>query len=108
LEYELKLQLHPKKVIIHDVNQGIPFVGYRIFYDHVLIRGKTLVRMRKKLKLRKLMIEKGDDDFSIEACLCSIREHLNRADAFGLQNNLFNVLNQKTKIKHTEQLRLFQ
>lgn len=44
LEDNLKLTLHPEKVFIQNVSFGVPFVGYRIFYDHILIRGKTLRR----------------------------------------------------------------
>jgi len=52
LNNHLKLHLHPEKVILQNVKNGVPFVGYLIFYDHVKIRGNTLLRMRRKLKKR--------------------------------------------------------
>jgi len=41
LQSELDLSLHPKKLTIKNVDCGVLFVGYRIFYDHVLVRGES-------------------------------------------------------------------
>lgn len=45
----LKLELHPKKVIIRKLIQGIDFVGYVIFPHHRLVRTRTKQRMKKRL-----------------------------------------------------------
>lgn len=41
LRENLKLTLHPKKIAIKNVTQGVTFVGYRIFYDHTYKRRNT-------------------------------------------------------------------
>jgi len=46
----LKLELHPKKVIIRKLSQGIDFIGYVLFEHHILLRTKTKRRMKKRLK----------------------------------------------------------
>jgi hypothetical protein len=46
----LRLELHPKKVIIKKLSQGIDFVGYVLFERHVLLRARTKRRMKRRLK----------------------------------------------------------
>ncbi len=111
LEYELKLSFHPKKVIIHNVKDGLPFVGYRIFYDHVTIRGSTLLRMRRKLKKRRIKCFEENDTKSLEATLSALRGHLQHANAYRLEKNLLEqqpIIPKVKKGKRTnEQLKLF-
>jgi retron-type reverse transcriptase len=109
--YELKLKFHPKKVIIQNIKNGLPFVGYLIFYDHVLIRGSTLLRMRRSLKKRIIQCAENNDNKSLEATLSALRGHLQRANAYGLEKNLLEQPVIKPKVKKikisNEQLRLF-
>ena len=46
----LQLELHPKKLIIRKLSQGIDFVGYILFSQHTLVRTRTKQRMKKRLK----------------------------------------------------------
>ncbi len=50
LTENLQLELHPKKLIIRKLNQGIDFVGYVLFERHILLRAQTKRRMKKRLK----------------------------------------------------------
>ena len=50
LAQNLRLELHPKKVIIRKLQQGIDFVGYVLFEKHVLMRTRSKQRMRRSLK----------------------------------------------------------
>ena len=50
LEHHLRLQLHPKKVTIRKLSQGIDFVGYLFFSKHCLLRVQTKKRMKGRLK----------------------------------------------------------
>lgn len=49
LENTLRLTLHPKKVIVRKLIQGIDFVGYVIFPNHRLVRTRTKQRMKRRL-----------------------------------------------------------
>lgn len=90
LKEKLKLQLHPKKVTIKNVKDGIPFVGYRIFYDHILIRGSTLLRMQRKYKLRKKQLKKGlIDEYKLNSTIKSFEGHLKKANAWKLKQKMF-------------------
>jgi len=85
LKDALDLQLHPKKVAIKNVSEGVPFVGYRIFYDHMLVRGSTLRRIQKKYHKRIKLFRKGlisQDELS--QTHSSIRGHLKHANAHRL------------------------
>jgi len=110
LGYELKLGFHPKKVIIQNVKNGLPFVGYLIFYDHVLVRGSTLLRMRRRLKKRKMEYAETNDNKTLEAVYSAIRGHLQHANAYQLEKNLLedpSEIPKARKIKEIEQLKLF-
>lgn len=50
LENKLRLQLHPDKVFIKTLNSGVDFLGWVIFPDHRILRGKTRKRMFKRIK----------------------------------------------------------
>jgi hypothetical protein len=46
----LRLELHPKKLIIRKLTQGIDFVGYVLFEKHIVARTRTKQRMKTRLK----------------------------------------------------------
>lgn len=51
LENTLRLTLHPKKVIVRKLIQGIDFVGYVLFPHHGLVRTSTKQRMKRRLNV---------------------------------------------------------
>jgi len=91
LKDRLKLKLHPKKLTIKDVKDGVPFVGYRIFYDHVLIRGNTLLRMQRNYRKKTRLVKAGklpaEKLAQTQASICG---HLKHANAWNLKRKLFN------------------
>ncbi|MFA5514279.1 MAG: reverse transcriptase/maturase family protein [Sphaerochaetaceae bacterium] len=85
LKETLNLRLHPKKIAIKNVKEGVPFVGYRTFYDHILVRGSTLRRMQKKYRKRIKLFQKGlISDNELSQTHSSMRGHLKHADAHRL------------------------
>lgn len=86
----LKMTLHPKKSCIQKNKNGMCFVGYRIFWDHILIRGNTLLRMQKKyqkkvsnFRKRKIPLKKLVETEN------SIKGHLKHANAYNLAKKMF-------------------
>lgn len=53
LKQNLKLELHPNKIIIRKPNQGMDFLGYVVFSHHKLLRTKTRKRMFKKIEVAR-------------------------------------------------------
>ena len=90
LEKNLKLKLHPKKTVIYPVKNGVPFVGYRIFHDHVLIRGNSLIRMQRRLKKRYQQLAREEiNQTEFQQSVSSFQGHLKHADTYWLQKCLF-------------------
>ena len=54
LQEKLKLQLHPKKIILRKLNWGIDFLGYIVLPHYVLPRTKTKMRLLKRLNEKNL------------------------------------------------------
>ncbi len=55
----LKLDLHTNKSKIKNLDLGISFLGYRIFYYHKLLRKSNLRRFNKDLKNKLSLYEQG-------------------------------------------------
>lgn len=70
LERELELQLN-QKTCIRPINQGIEFVGYRIWSNRVVLRKSTTLRIkrnlkgiRKRYKVNKVTFKKATETFN--------------------------------------------
>ena len=50
LQTELKLNLHPRKIVLRKLSQGIDFLGYVILPYHRVLRTKTKRRMFRKVR----------------------------------------------------------
>ncbi|HIJ01218.1 TPA: hypothetical protein HA363_01070, partial [Candidatus Woesearchaeota archaeon] len=48
LKEKLSLELHPDKSKILKLQKGANFLGFRIFYNHKLIRKKNLKKFERK------------------------------------------------------------
>ena len=59
LKSRLQLCLHPQKVEIRKLSQGIDFLGYVVLPHHIVLRTKTKRRMFKKLRQKRLALESG-------------------------------------------------
>lgn len=89
LNEELKLILHPKKSFVQNAKNGISFVGYRIFYDHILIRGSTLIHFRKKHKRRLKQLKKGKiTQDELRQSELSFKGHMKHANTWNLEKML--------------------
>lgn len=93
LRDHLGLSLHPKKVSIQEVSHGVTFVGYRIFYDHILVRSKTKRRFQKRFNKRIKAAAKGKfEKEKLTLMVDSFMGHLKHADTWGLKHVLFRNL----------------
>ena len=54
LECQLSLKLHPRKIIIRRINQGIDFLGYVILPHYRVLRTKTKRRILKRINEKNL------------------------------------------------------
>ena len=91
LSDRLKLQIHPHKISIRKLRQGIDFLGYVILPFHCRIRTKTRKRVYKKLKQRVKEYEAGlISKYTFEQSLNSYLGTMSHANTHELQNELKN------------------
>jgi hypothetical protein len=87
----LKLSLHPKKISIRDVGQGIDYLGYVILPHYRLLRSKTKHRIFRKLKARVRQYRQGQlDEQTLSQSLQSYLGALSHAHAYQLSQDLKN------------------
>lgn len=60
LDLKLGLQLHPQKVQIRKLLQGIDFLGYVVLPHHTVLRTSTKRRMMRKLAEAKALLLRGE------------------------------------------------
>ena len=60
LRQDLKLDLHPEKIMIRKLRQGIDFLGYVALPHYRVLRTKTKIRMLKKIKVKQMQFCSGE------------------------------------------------
>ena len=83
LSEELKLELHPKKIILRKLGWGIDFLGYVVLPYYIVPRAKTRRRIFKKIK-EKVSLE------SFNQSMQSYLGYLGHANSFKITQKLKN------------------
>lgn len=93
LEEKLKLHLHPDKISIRKIHQGIDFLGAIVFPTHIIMRTKTKKRMFRKIKARKKELKTGIiDKKSFSQCLQSYLGMLKHCRGRGIRKEIYRIL----------------
>lgn len=91
LQKELALDLHPGKISIRKIGQGVDFLGLVIFPHHRLLRTRTKQRMFRKLRERVLQYNAQKiEEEKLWQCLQSYLGVLSHAQSFRLRQRLLN------------------
>ena len=91
LKEELKIELHPKKVDIRPLHQGIDFLGYVTLPHHRVLRTKTKRRMFRKLSERLRQFFNGEiASDSLNQTMQSYFGMMTHADTFALKTKIKN------------------
>lgn len=85
LAKELKLTVHPQKILLCDSVYGIPFLGAYIKPYRTYITNSSLKRMKTKLQKARYM----SDTESMRASLNSILGVLSHYDSFNIRRTIF-------------------
>jgi len=89
----LKLTLKPEATFAAPVKHGLPFLGMQLFRSTVRVNGKSLKRLRKKLRWRTAQYLGGElNDERYERSLSSIFGHLAHADTLELRRTMCNSI----------------
>lgn len=88
----LRLELHPDKVSLRPLHQGIDFLGYVTLPYHRVLRTKTRRRMKRKLSERLKQYQGGAiPEHSMNQSLQSYLGMLSHADTYELEQETKNV-----------------
>lgn len=88
---ELRLSLHEESAQVYPVNTGIPFLGFRVYPEHRLVKRRKVIHFRRKL--RRLLIGYADGNIPVEKIGLSIKgwiNHVRFADSWGLRRAMLN------------------
>lgn len=85
----LRLRLQGSKCRIYRVDEGVDFLGYRVWPTHRRIRRAGVQRYRKRCRVLRHLRRAGRTDFAhISSSLASWAGHAGHADAFRLCEQL--------------------
>jgi RNA-directed DNA polymerase len=107
----LRLRLHATKNVVFPVNQGIRFLGYRVFATHRLLVQENVWRFRRRL--RKMQRQYAECAMSLDQArqrIVSWIGHARQADTYRLRRRLFSEhpFRRATTVKPSVAWRLVQ
>lgn len=79
------------RTTIRSVKQGVDFCGYRVWKDHIRLRKKTSVKMKRRIKSLQRMYSRWDIDLSrFNNSLQSFLGTMSHCDSFRLRRKILN------------------
>jgi len=92
LDARLRLSLHPHKVVIRPLHQGIDFLGYVVLPYHRILRSSTRRRMLRRLADQAERVQQGvESSEALARAVASYRGMLGHADARRLSRVIENA-----------------
>ncbi len=93
LRDELELELKEKATIIAPVDEGVPFLGFRIYLNLVRLKHENKKRALNTLKSRSTAFKAGKiSEEKYSQSLMSITEHLKIGNTYNLRKDIFNKM----------------
>lgn len=88
----LRLRLHPRKSVILRVEDGVRFLGYRVFPDHRRLVRENVTGMRRRLRWMQGAFARGElAAAEVRHRLVSWIGHAQHADTYRLRARLFHA-----------------
>ena len=86
----LRLRLHPRKCVISRVEDGVRFLGYRVFPGRRRLARENVIRMKRRLRRMQAAFARGDlTPAGVRHRLASWIGHAGQADTYRLRRRLF-------------------
>lgn len=95
---ELRLTLHENRAQVFPTQTGIPFLGFRVYPTHRLVKRRKVINFRRKLKHNLLAYQKNELPLDkLDASIQGWINHVRYGDTWGLRNSVlnFSILKQK-------------
>lgn len=91
LKNNLRLKLHPSKSRIYRSDEGITFLGYRVWSDRIRLERSNVVRFRRRLKRMQKEYAKGEMTLKeVNQRIAGWLGHAKQADTGALRQQIFN------------------
>ena len=88
----LRLRLHPRKCVISRVEDGVRFLGYRVFSGRRRLARETVTRMKRRLRRMQAAFARGElSAAGVRHRLVSWIGHTGHADTYRLRQRLFDA-----------------
>lgn len=88
----LRLSLHEKSSTVYPVNNGLPFLGFRLYPDHRLLKRKNGVNFQRRLQRNYRAYARGELSYTdLNLRVQGWIAHVSKADTWGLRQSLFNT-----------------
>jgi len=82
----LRLTLHERQAQVYPTATGIPFLGFRIYPDHRLVKRRKVVQFRRRLNSLRQAYARGDLPLDrLQASLQGWVNHVRYGDTWGLR-----------------------
>ena len=92
----LKLELHPNKSKITTLKNGITFLGYRIFYNHKLLRKSNLNKFKRNFNEKLNSLETQEDYDKILSNLHGWFGYAMQANTYKLRKEIMKIIENKS------------
>lgn len=100
LRLKLRLELHPDKVVLRKLIQGIDFLGYVVMPHYIVVRPKTKKRIFKRIALKRSQLENGKiTEASFNYSIQSYMGILKHCRGFRVGRGIINVLKLSKQVK---------
>ena len=105
LRKHLNFLLHPDKSKVYDLRQGVPFLGFRMFPNHRLVRKSNLRKFEKKLKEEQgLYCEEQISREKVVEHIEGWMAYAKHANTYAYRRELLKRFNKLFPIRHTSQI----
>jgi retron-type reverse transcriptase len=82
----LRLRLHPRKCRVYRVDEGVSFLGYRMYPNHRLLKKQNVLHFRRKLKKMQYGYRQGHiSGDAVKQSIQSWIAHAGHADTYALR-----------------------
>ena len=103
--YNLGLKLHPTKSRVIPLHQGVPLLGFRVFYHYRLLKESSIRQIKRNLNIWKRNYVKGVPYENIMPRLEGWLAHAKHGNTFNLRRKILKEFNRfLIKEKHFDKL----
>jgi hypothetical protein len=91
--------LHPRKSVISRVDDGVRFLGYRVFPDHRRLASENVIRMKRRLRWLQRGFAHGEVSAAgVRHRVTSWIGHARHADTYRLRRRLLGAISFSRKV----------